>query len=757
MDLKGLILQLTLEEKATLLSGRDYWHTVAVERLGIPGCTVADGPHGLRKETGLPGGQSLPATCFPTGSALASSWDRALLEELGAALAEECRELGVDVLLGPAANIKRSPLCGRNFEYYSEDPCLSSQLAASYIKGVQGGGVGTALKHFAANNKETDRMTTDTAVDERTLREIYLSSFEHAVKDAKPWTVMCAYNKLNGVFCSENRRLLTDILRGEWGFEGLVMSDWGAVNERDRGVAAGLDLEMPPSGGSQNIIDALTSGRLAMAAVDTCVARVITLALRAKAEREKREGSPLSSEAAAAQAEAACTGAPGLSRGLAERHHALARSIAAKCMVLLKNDGVLPLKKAGTLAVIGAFAAAPRFEGGGSSHINPTGCDIPLEEIKKAAPGLNVVYFPGYGPDGEADAALIAEAAQAASEADAAVVFAGLYDAEESEGRDRTGLGLSAGHNALIEAVAAVQRNTAVVLFNGAPVEMPWIDRVPALLEGYLSGQASGGAAADILFGDKNPSGRLAETFPERLCDTPCYLSFPGERPDYVSYREEIFVGYRYYEKKRIKPLFPFGHGLSYTRFEYRAIAADKFELREDETLKVAVTVANTGARPGVETVQLYVRDEASSVVRPEKELRGFCKAALDPGEEKTVTFELFRRDFAYYDVPQRDWRVEEGEFCLLAGPSSADTPLCAAVTVHPLFRRRLVFTRQTPLRVVFGNPAASAVAKQFFSQAGSYYMPDSALELPLRCLRMVGLSDKDLDGFIAVLNGTQQ
>ncbi|MEG6571356.1 glycoside hydrolase family 3 C-terminal domain-containing protein [[Clostridium] cellulosi] len=741
-DIKKLISQMTLEEKAAMLSGSDSWHTAAVDRLGIPSVMMADGPHGLRRETGVRG-ESYPATCFPTGSALACSWDRALITRLGSALADECRSQGISIILGPAVNIKRSPLCGRNFEYYSEDPYLSSQTASAYIKGVQSKGVGTSLKHFAANNKETDRMTTDTVVDERTLREIYFASFETAVKEAKPWTVMCAYNKLNGEFCSENRYLLTDILRKEWGFEGMVVSDWGAVNERDDGVLAGLDLEMPTSFGvnTQKIIDAVKSGKIPAEALDRAVGHVLSLVLKCIEAKKSFPHTKTFTDS---------------------EHHALAREIASQCMVLLKNDGTLPLKKTGRLAVIGQFAKKPRYQGGGSSHIHPTMLDIPLDEIKKSAPGLTVLYSDGYDlsdETGAPDPALIDEAVKTAESADAAVIFAGLPDSFESEGYDRRHMKMPDSHNALIEAVSNVQKNTVVVLFNGSPVEMPWIGSVSAVLEGYLCGQASGGAAADILFGDVNPSGKLAETFPKKLSDNPSYLNFPGEKPNYVEYREGIFVGYRYYEKKQIAPLFPFGHGLSYTTFEYRGIKTDKTEIGDGDTLTVQVTVANTGKRAGKETVQLYVRDVESSIMRPFKELRGFEKVELEPGEEKTVSFTLSKRDFAYYDTELNSFEVESGTFEILAGGSSADTPLCQTVVYHSGAVRKPKYNKLTQIGEIAKNPAATALLQEFLAKFGLNIdikaLSQWIYEMPLRNIYLTGINipQEEFDNLIKKLN----
>lgn len=739
MKTEELLSRLSLEEKAYLCTGADAWHTVAVERLGIPSVVVSDGPHGLRRETGV-SCESKPATCFPSGSALAASWDVKMMEELGRALSEECHAQGVSVLLGPAVNIKRSPLCGRNFEYYSEDPYLSSRIATAYINGVQSGGTGVSLKHFAANNKESGRLTTDTVVDERTLREIYLASFEATVKQAKPDTVMCAYNKLNGDYCSENKRLLTDILRGEWGFDGLVMSDWGAVSDRDKGIEAGLDLEMPGGYdiGPQKVIEAVKNGRLSEKALDKCVARVLKLAFKGQnADKQEADDTKISYK----------------------KHHELAKKIAEDCMVLLKNDEILPLKKSGKFAVIGAFAKHQRYQGGGSSHIYPTSLDSSFDEIKKTAPEAVVSYSAGYSlTDDEPDADLITKAVEAAMDADVAVIFAGLPDSYESEGFDRSHLRMPQSHTDLIEAVSKVQKNTVVVLSNGAPVEMPWIGSVKAVLEGYLCGQAAGGAQAAILFGDVNPSGKLAETFPKKLSDNPSYLNFPADRPNHVEYREGVFVGYRYYEKKELAPLFPFGYGLSYTTFEYRNIETDKSELQEDETLTVKVTVENTGSCFGKETVQLYVRDVESSVMRPIKELREFEKVSLDAGERKTVEFKLSKRAFAFYDTEISDWRVEDGQFEILAGGSSVATPLSALVTVHPNKPVRMVYTKQTTIAVLWENPEARKILRGFMEQNGiSEKMLESngAYDMPLRNIFMSGVkyTQEELDRFIDILN----
>lgn len=700
-DIHGIISQMTLEEKASLCSGLDFWHTKGIERLGIPSIMMTDGPHGLRKQDesadhlGLHA--SVPATCFPSGAGLACSWDRKLLEKVGVALGEECQAENVSIILGPAANIKRSPLCGRNFEYLSEDPYLSSELAANHIKGVQSQGVGTSLKHYAANNQEHRRLTVDTIVDERTLREIYLASFEGAVKQAQPWTVMCAYNKVNGQYCSENKYLLTDILKEEWGHEGFVVSDWGAVNERVDGLAAGLELEMPSSHGirDKKIVEAVKAGKLPENVLDRAVERLLTIIFRAV--DNKKENATYDKEA----------------------HHRLAREIARECMVLLKNeDGILPLKKESTLAIIGAFAKNPRYQGGGSSHINPSRLDNIYEEIEKTAGDkTKILYAEGYKLDSDdIDEGLINEAKEAAVKAYVAVIFAGLPERYESEGYDRKHIRIPENHSKLIEAVAEVQSNVVVVLSNGSPIEMPWIDRVKGVLEAYLGGQALGGAIADLLFGDANPCGKLAETFPKKLSDNPSYLNFPGEGHR-VEYREGLFVGYRYYDAKEIEPLFPFGYGLSYTTFEYTDISVDKKEIFDNETVNVSVKVKNTGKVPGKEIVQLYVKDVESSVIRPEKELKGFEKVELEPGEEKTVTFTLNKRAFAYYNTQIKDWHVESGDFDILVGKSSRYIILKERVNVKSTVSIRKKFTRNSTFSDLMADPAGAEVARELLKR----------------------------------------
>lgn len=698
----AIVQKMTLEEKAGLCSGLSFWFTKGIDHFGIPSLMLTDGPHGLRKQDAeadhLGLNASVPSTCFPSAAGMAASWNRDLIQEVGEALGKECQAENVSMLLGPGTNIKRSPLCGRNFEYFSEDPYLSSEMATHHIRGVQSQGVGTSLKHFAANNQEHRRLTVDVIVDERTLREIYLASFEGAVKQSQPWSVMSSYNKVNGEFASENEYLLMQVLRKEWRFEGFVVSDWGAVNERVPALRAGMDLEMPPSNiGDEKIVKAVKQGGLTEECLDQTVKRI--LAFVQKWEDNRKEGA-------------------GFDR---EDHHLLARKAAAESMVLLKNeDRILPLRNKGRIAVIGQFAKSPRYQGGGSSHVNPTILDDVLSEMKAASTGkADIVFAPGYSLDGDdTDASLLHEAKEMASIADVAVLFVGLPESYESEGYDRVHMSLPANHVQLIEAVAEVQRNVVVILSNGAPVEMPWVGKVKAVLEGYLAGQAFGGAVSDLLFGFTNPSGKLAETFPVKLEDNPSFLNFPGEG-DRVEYREGIFVGYRYYDAKAVEPLFPFGHGLSYTEFEYSELTINKESVSDTDTVKVTVKIKNIGSRAGQEIVQLYVRDKQSTVVRPDKELKGFYKIALQPEQEEVVEFMLDKRSFAYYNVDIKDWHVESGMFEILIGKSSRDIVLKQEIEVISSTRLPVVYNRNTTMDELMKDPRVQEKAKQFARMTG--------------------------------------
>ncbi|WP_148550211.1 glycoside hydrolase family 3 C-terminal domain-containing protein [Paraclostridium bifermentans] len=702
MNIKELIKQMSLEEKASLCSGLNFWNTKPIERLNIPSIMMTDGPHGLRKQSEgadhLGINESVEATCFPTASALACSFDRDLVKELGIAIGEECQSENVSIVLGPGANIKRSPLCGRNFEYYSEDPYLSSEMAKNQIQGTQSQGIGTSLKHFAANNQEHRRMTIDTIVDERTLREIYLASFETAVKEAHPWTVMCAYNKLNGEYCSENYRLLTEILRNEWGFEGFVVSDWGAVNDRDKGLSSGLELQMPADGGMGDnlIVEAVKRNRLSEGVLDEAVERILNIIF--KAVENKRENVIYSKE----------------------KHHELARKIAGECMVLLKNEEkILPLKKEENIAVIGELATKVRYQGGGSSHINPTKVDNAYEEIVNFAGTENVRYARGYDlsiDDTIYD--LAEEAKKLAIEADKVILFIGLPERYESEGFDRTHLNIPKNQYDLVKTLKSVNENIVVVLSNGSPIEMPFLSDVKAILEAYLTGQASGKAICDLLYGEVNPSGKLAETFPLKLSDNPSYLNFPGE-VDKVEYKEGIFVGYRYYDKKAMDVLFPFGYGLSYTNFEYSNLKISKNEIDDTEKVTVSVNIKNIGDVFGKEIVQLYIRDKESSVTRPEKELKGFGKIGLDPGEEKEVTFILNKRSFAYYNVDLGDWHVESGEFEILIGKSSREIVLKEVITVNTTSPIKTIVTKNTALGDIAHLPEVQQIINAMIQSFG--------------------------------------
>jgi beta-glucosidase len=672
-NVSSLLGQLTLEEKASLCLGSDFWHTAPVERLGIPAIMVSDGPHGLRAQPDIGDhagiGGSLPSTCFPTASAQGSSWDPELVRRIGAAIGREAKAQGVAVVLGPGINIKRSPLCGRNFEYFSEDPLLSGVLGAASIQGIQSQGTGTSVKHYAANNQETDRLRVSADVDERTLREIYLPGFERAVTQGRPWTVMCAYNKVNGTYASQNRWLLTEVLRGEWDFDGLVVSDWGAVADRVAALAAGLDLEMPPNLGMSDaaIVAAVRAGDLDEAVLDTAVARVLQLVDRAIAG--SAGGPP-----------------PELD---ADAHHALARAAAADCAVLLKNEGgLLPLRPAvgDTVAVIGEFARTPRYQGAGSSQVNPTRVDVALDELRTAlGNGAEVAFAAGFGiGTTDADEDLATEAVALAGRAGTVVAFLGLPAADESEGFDRTHMELPANQTALLVRLAEVNPNVIVVLANGSAVRVAdWEQHAPAILECWLSGQAAGGAAADLLLGIANPSGRLAETLPLRLEDNTSSLNFPGE-DGHVRYGEGVFVGYRGHDMLGHDVSYPFGHGLSYTSFGYADLTTTVSGRHEDGDLAVRVScgVTNIGDRGGKEVVQLYIGDPDATVARPVRELKAFAKVDLEPGESTTVEFQLTARDLSYWSTGHHAWVLEGGIFEAALGASSRDLRLTALIDV---------------------------------------------------------------------------
>lgn len=646
-----LVQRMTLEEKAALCVGVDAWSTLPLTAFGLRGLRFADGPHGVRRveDPATMVIRAAQATCFPTASCTGSTWDPDLLREMGQAIGREAAAVGVDVILGPGVNLKRSPLGGRNFEYFSEDPHLAGELAVGWIEGIQSEGVGASLKHFAVNNQEHRRMTISAEVDERTLRELYLGAFEAAVTRARPWTVMCAYNKVNGTYASEHHDLLTGILRDEWSFDGVVVSDWGAVHDRVASLAAGLDLEMPGPRPRRvdAIVEAVRSGALGEDIVDRAVERIIALIQRAS-ERPRGRAADL------------------------ELHHGLARRLAAAGMVLLKNDGVLPLPRGQRLAIIGTAARDPILQGGGSSHITPTRVDVPFDEIARVADASTIKYADGYPADDATRPDLIEQAVEVAMDADTALLFVALPTWKEREGRDRTELELSTQQIELIRAVTAVQPRTVVVLNNGSPVTVsPWIDSAAAVLEAWLPGQAGGGAIADVLIGHLDPSGRLAETFPIRLEDTPAYLDHPDE--DVVRYAEGAHIGYRWYESRDMPVAFPFGFGLSYATFEYANVAASTDRIDDEGGVTVSVDVTNTSQRAGAEVVQVYVRRPATSARRRPKELKGFVKVLLDPGATRTVAIALDRRSFRSWDARRRTWVTEDGTAEILVGASSRD------------------------------------------------------------------------------------
>src|SRR5574340_1118956 len=663
MKHKEILDQMGLVEKIGFCTGANSWRTKSIERFGIPSFLMTDGPHGLRKlmnsEDVLGQEATHQATSFPTASLTACSWDRDLLREMGVALAEEALQEDVSLILGPGANIQRNPLCGRNFEYFSEDPTLAGEMTVAWIEGVQSLGVGASLKHFAGNSQENLRMLSDSLIAERALREIYLPAFERAVKTARPATVMCAYNKLNGTYCSDHTYLLRTILREEWGFDGVIVTDWGAMNDRVRAFEAGLDLEMPGSNGLHDayILAAVKNGVLAEERIDECVDRLIDLARQTAANRK-----------------------PGFHYD-SEAHHQLARKIAAQSAVLMKNeDAILPVRPGQKIALIGEMAKVPRYQGTGSSMVTPTRVSSAVDGFDEL--GLAYTYYPGYSRQGPANPVLMEEAAAGAQQADLAVIFAGLTEEFDAEGFARARMAMPESHNALIHRVAAAQPNTVVVLAGGAPVEMPWIGEVKAVLNMLLAGQTGGLAAADLLSGRVNPSGKLSDTYPFRYADVPSAGFFEtGGRQ--AQYRESIYVGYRYYDKAEKEVLFPFGHGLSYTSFEYRDLILSQVEMSAADELKVSAIIKNSGSRPGAEIVQLYVGDLTPGIFRPVRELRDFTKVFLQTGEEQTIAFTMDSRAFSCYDPAQKAWVVPEGRYEVALGASSRDIRLLGEVGVR--------------------------------------------------------------------------
>jgi beta-glucosidase len=734
-----LVAQLTLEEKAALAVGRDFWTTVPVERLGIPSIWLSDGPTGVRKaqDATTPGiGSSVPATCFPTASALSASWDVAVLREAGRAIAVEAQAQDVQVILGPGLNMKRSPLGGRNFEYLSEDPVLAGEMAAAFVNGVQGEGVGACPKHFVANECETDRMVADSIVDERTLREIYMRPFEIAVEKSAPLVMMTAYNRVNGVYASENQWLLSDVAKDEWGFHGMFVSDWLAVNDRADGIGAGMHLQMPGAPTAGSIVQAVKDGDISEERLDEIIRELLNVIFAVDAARKP--------DATFDEQE----------------HHAIARRIAAECVTLLKNDDhLLPVDGAKKVALIGAFAREPRIQGGGSSEVIPTRVDNVHDElVSLTGEGVEVVYAAGYSDPEEPDNALIKEAQAIASVADVAVVVIGLPDSYENEGGDRTHIDLPLAHNALVDAIVQAQPDTIVVLVNGSAVAMPWADRVPAIVEAWLGGQAGGGAIADVLLGKANPSGKLAETFARALEDTPAYLSFPGDANDEMVFTEGVFTGYRWYDARGIEPLFPFGHGLSYTDFAYSGLSLDRESMRDDETLAVSVTVKNVGGRAGKEVVQLYLGERQPRYPRAPRELRAFAKVVLQPGEETTASFQLSGRDFAQYDVANCRWVVTSGEFDISVGASSRDIRQQAMVRVEPTAPVRREFDRMTVLRHWKADERGQAILAQV-QEGGSPIGFGDEIDafmggLPISKLVMMGMiTEEQLRGMLDAVN----
>lgn len=756
-----LIKTLTLEEKASLCQGADFWNTVAVPEKGVPAVRMSDGPHGVRKQTGetdhMGMNPSVPATCFPTAASIACSWDEELIYRIGQALGEECRQEGIDILLGPGANMKRSPLCGRNFEYFSEDPCLSSKMAKNYILGVQSQGVGTSLKHFAVNNQETRRMSVNAVVDERALREIYLASFEEAVREAKPWTIMAAYNKVNGAYCCENEHLLRDILRDEWGYEGVVVSDWGAANDQAAGIPAGFDLRMPFSGKRyiDELVAAVKSGRLDEALLDRTVERILTLVKKGLDGR--KEGVRYDVQA----------------------HHALAVDAACESAVLVRNDGTLPLKKSAQIALIGRLARHMRYQGGGSSHIEPTILQNLPTVLDSQYPDVRYAYAPGYSlkRDGE-DPEAAAEAVELAGKSDVIVYCMGLPYGWESEGADRTHMGIPANQVSLLKELHETGKKIVVLFFAGAPVEMPWIDCADAVLLLYTAGQGAAEAAVKLLFGEKNPCGKLAETWPLKLSHTPCALNYPqGET---AVYEEGVYIGYRYYQKKELEPLFPFGYGLSYTTWKYEnlTVSAPQFNGDSGDTLRVTVDVTNTGKLAGKEIVQLYIAPKAPKVSRPIRELRGFGKVFCQPGETKTLTFTLNKRSFAYYETRISDWYAESGEYEIEIGASAEDIRASATVRVEsrPLPR---TYDRYSTAGDMMESPVGQKIAAEMMASmmpqmpaeekpaAGEDDIEDAPMEIGAMSMAMplIKISDmtagvlpvEAVDAIVARLNGGEE
>lgn len=666
MKYSDIISKMTLEQKAAFVSGFNYWYLQSAPELGLPQIMMTDGPNGLRKQNtekrpdGIGLGNSVPSTCFPPAATSSCSWDRELLRLEGEAIAEECLAEKVSVILGPGTNIKRSPVCGRNFEYFSEDPYLAGVCSTAFTNGVQSKGVGVSLKHYACNSQEAFRMIIDEIIDERAIRELYLPAFEMCVKEAKPWTVMNSYNKINGVYSSQNEWLQEKVLRSEWGFDGLIVTDWGASVDRVSGLECGTDLEMPSSGtlNTKKIIASVENGTLDEKVLDKAVDNVIELIEKSK---------------------------PALKKSYKydkNKHHNIAKKIAEGSMVLLKNeDSILPLKKGRKIAVIGEMAKSPRFQGAGTSVINPTMLDNAYDELVKF--GADVVYSQGYDKSkDEIDDKMINDAVDSAKKADVVLIFAGLTEGFEAEGYDRKNIEMPNCQNYLISEIVKANPNTVVVLAGGSVIHMPWIHEVKALLNSGLGGQAGGSAVADILMGKINPSGKLSETYPLEFSDNPTYGNYPGG-PVISEHRESVYIGYRYYDTAEKDVLFPFGFGLSYTTFEYSDMKLSSDRIKDADTVTVSFKIKNTGKVDGAEIAQIYVADKESTIFRPVKELRAFEKVFLKAGEEKKVSVELSKRAFAFWNININDWMVETGEFDILIGASSRDMRLSKTITVE--------------------------------------------------------------------------
>ncbi|MFP3155864.1 glycoside hydrolase family 3 C-terminal domain-containing protein [Lachnospiraceae bacterium ZAX-1] len=718
--IEELLDEMTLDEKIGLLSGKDFWQSQDYEKYGISSLAMADGPCGLRKqeeeEDHLGIHKSVEATAFVSGPLIAASWDRNLAELLGATLGEEASSMGISLLLGPAVNIQRSPLCGRNFEYYSEDPYLTGDIAYACVNGIQKQGVGACIKHFAANNQETEREYINEIIDERTLREIYLTAFEKAIKEAKPWAVMTALNKVNGDFGAEHKGLLVDLLRDEWGYEGITISDWFGIDNRAKALAAGLDLEMPTSCGigAKRINAGLQSGILSEHDIQKACRRILRCIVKDDKVRRPQGGFDQ------------------------EKHHRIARKAAEEGSVLLKNErNILPLERGDKITVIGEYAMKARFQMEGSAKVIPTMVDQPLDCIRDIS-AEPVCYAKGYST-GVADEQelLIQEAVKAAQISEKAIVFLAIPEGVESEGHDRKNIALPSNQVRLLEQVLQVQKNVIVILFNGAPIEMPWIDRVPAVMECFLGGQAIGSAIAKLLYGKSNPSGKLPVSFPVKLEDTPCYFDFPGDK-ETVNYSEGVFVGYRYYEKRAVETLFAFGHGLSYTTFDYSKMKVQNKEgdliaqYLDNQEIAIEVLIKNSGMRAGAEVVQLYVGMFDSSVKKPVKELKGFEKIWLEPGEEGKVVFILNKRSFAYYRTEINDWYTDPGEYKIMIGSSSTDIRLADSLNVSP---EKIIPKRLTGWSTI-GDLRSFPKGRELFEQWKEVVLEHSVMEEITQCFK---------------------